>query len=178
MTEPDLLVAVPPDLREAYAEGCIAIEAEGLFLDERRWADWLDLFSEDVRYWVPTWRGDGNLASDPELEMSHIFYSGRAALEDRVARFTSPDSPASNPPPRTTHLLSGFRLLSGSESHRLHIRSSWVTHTYFPQRKASHALFGSQRHLLVRRDDAWIIQSKTVVIRNDHIPTMLDLYCI
>jgi 3-phenylpropionate/cinnamic acid dioxygenase small subunit len=173
-----LLQPIPEILRSEFAEACVVVENEGLFLDEARWHDWLGLFSDDVRYWVPAWRSDGRLTADPEMELSQIFYDGRAALEDRVTRFTSPDSPASNPAPRTTHLFSCFRLLEGSKPGSIHIRSSWVTHIFFPQRKAIHALFGSQRHTVISRDSRWLIREKTVVIVNDYIPTMLDVYCL
>jgi 3-phenylpropionate/cinnamic acid dioxygenase small subunit len=178
MNRSAFLEPVPEALRQEFVEGCETIEREAILLDERRWDEWLDVFSDDVQYWAPTWRGDGTLSSDPMLELSHIFYNNRRALEDRVARFTSRMSPASNPPPRTTHLLSGFRLLEGSASGRLHIRSSWVTHVFFPQRKASHALFGSRYETVVRRDKGWLIEAKTIVIKNDYIPTMLDVYCL
>ena len=165
-------------LLKEFNEGCDTIEKEAILLDEQRWDEWLALFADDVRYWVPTWRSDGQLTTDPAIELSHIYYDNRGALEDRVARFTSRDSPASNPAPRTTHILSGFRLLEGSNSETLHIRSSWVTHVFFPQRKTSHALFGLQRETLVRLHGAWLISAKTVVIKNDYIPTMLDIYCL
>jgi 3-phenylpropionate/cinnamic acid dioxygenase small subunit len=154
------------------------IELEATLLDLGRWDEWLALFAEDVRYWVPTWRSDGQLTTDPQTELAHIFYESRKPLEDRVARFTSSNSPASNPAPRTTHLLSGFRLLQGSEPGLLQIGYSWATHVFFPQRHASHAFFGFQRETLVQRGESWLIRAKTVIIQNDYIPTMLDVYCL
>jgi len=154
------------------------VELEAMLLDLGRWGEWLALFAEDVRYWVPTWRSDGQLTTDPQTELAHIFYDSRGPLEDRVSRFTSPSSPASNPAPRTTHVLSGFRLLGGSESGLLQVGYSWATHVFFPQRKASHVFFGLQRETLIRRGGSWLIREKTVIIQNDYIPTMLDIYCL
>lgn len=167
---------------EALCQELVAVrdrvELAAMLLDLRRWDEWLALFAEDVRYWVPTWRSDGQLTADPQTELSHIFYEGRRPLEDRVARLTSPSSPASNPAPRTTHVLSGFRLLRGSEPGLVQIGYSWATHVFFPQRKANHVFFGSQRETLIRRGESWLIRAKTVILQNDYIPTMLDIYCL
>jgi 3-phenylpropionate/cinnamic acid dioxygenase small subunit len=165
-------------LHQELLAGRDLIELEAALLDLGRWDEWLALFAGDVRYWVPTWRSDGQLTTDPQTELSYIFYESRRPLEDRVARFTSSNSPASNPAPRTTHVLSGLRLLQGSEPGLLRIGYSWATHIFFPQRKASHTFFGVQRETLIRRGESWLICEKTVVIQNDYIPTMLDVYCL
>lgn len=166
------------DMSAAFTAAASLIEEEGLLLDEARWDEWLALFTDDVRYWVPTWRGDGRLSTDPELEMSHIYYQDRDALADRVARFTSPDSPASNPRPRTTHMIGATRSLRGSEPASMMVRSSWATHIYHPRDRTSHVLFGSRQDTVVRCGEGWRIAAKTVVIQNDFIPTMLDIYCL
>jgi 3-phenylpropionate/cinnamic acid dioxygenase small subunit len=177
---PELQSSLPEmePLAGAFSAGCATIENEGVCLDEQRWDCWLSLYAEDVRYWVPTWRSNGILTTDPEIELSHIFYDSRKALEDRVSRFSSRESPASNPIPRTTHIFSAFQLVDGSTEESLHIRSSWVTHIYFPQKKGIHQIFGFQRYTIVRKAARWVIAAKTVQIQNDYIPTMLDVYCL
>ena len=55
-----------------------------MLLDERRWDEWIALYAPDCEYWVPTWRDEENLTSDPQAELSHIYYANRAGLEDRV----------------------------------------------------------------------------------------------
>jgi len=35
------------------------IHREALYLDERRWDDWLALYHDDAEFWVPAWRGLG-----------------------------------------------------------------------------------------------------------------------
>ena len=170
--------AAASDLDAAFRRACRVIEDEGLCLDEGRWDDWIALFAEDVRYWVPTWRSDGQLTSDPEVELSHIFYTSRTALEDRVTRFASANSPASNPPLRTTHLQSSFRLLSANGAGDLVVSNNWATHIFFPQGKETRTLFGVQRYNLVEAEGRFEIKAKTVFLKNDYISTMLDLYCL
>jgi 3-phenylpropionate/cinnamic acid dioxygenase small subunit len=153
------------------------LEDEGVFLDERRWEEWLDLYAHDCEYWVPAWTASGRLAQSPQAEVSHIFYSDRSALWDRIVRFTSGTSPASRPLPRTAHLLSAVHLLDhGADEMRL--RSTWATHVYFPYRRESHTFFGPAEGTLIRHDGRWLIGRKKVVLLNEYIPTMLDIYCL
>ena len=163
-------------LRGIFERGRSVIEREAIYLDEQRWDEWLALYADDVRYWAPTWRGDGKLTCDPELELSHIFYDNRAALEDRIKRVRSKDSPASNPVPRTTHMLCGFALLEGSGVGEVLIRCNWVTHIYYIQSRTTHALFGNLVYRLVEADGALRIREKTIIINNDYIPTLIDVY--
>ena len=58
---------------------------EARALDERRWADWLEFYAEDVEYWMPSWDDDDTLTNDPQNEVSLIYYANRQGLEDRVA---------------------------------------------------------------------------------------------
>jgi len=109
------------------------IEREAIYLDERRWDDWLSLFTEECEYWVPAWRDDDALIDDPQTEISHIYYTSRAALEDRIVRINSKLSPASSPLPRTTHMVGSTRQIEALSPERTRFRSSWATHVFWTQ---------------------------------------------
>jgi 3-phenylpropionate/cinnamic acid dioxygenase small subunit len=36
-----------------HTEVCSLLASEALFLDEQRWREWLDLYTEDAVYFVP-----------------------------------------------------------------------------------------------------------------------------
>lgn len=164
--------------QELLRSGTNLLYREAAALDDRRWDDWLALFTEDCEYWVPTWRTEEDLTGDPQCEMSHIYYAGRAGLEDRITRIRSRRSPASTPMMRTTHLV-GNVLISGSESDSiLRLRSSWVCHAFNPRRNESHTFFGNATYELIKIGESWRIAKKKTVLQNDYIPTMLDVYCI
>ncbi len=55
--------------------------SEARILDERRWNDWLALFTEQAWYWVPIEEGQ----SDPKTTIS-LMYDDRRLLETRVRR--------------------------------------------------------------------------------------------
>ena len=163
------------DFRDA---GVDVIEREAIAIDEQRWDDWLALFTPDCEYWMPSWKADGTPTNDPRTELSHIYYASRAGLEDRIVRIRSGRSPASNPMPRTLHLVGQIRFIEPPAAARMRLRSSWATQVYFPRTRETHAFFGTSQHELVRRDDAWLIAKKKVTLLNDYIPTMLDIYCV
>eukprot|EP00611_Tribonema_gayanum_P022932 TRINITY_DN4713_c0_g1_i1.p4 TRINITY_DN4713_c0_g1~~TRINITY_DN4713_c0_g1_i1.p4 ORF type:complete len:100 (-),score=17.48 TRINITY_DN4713_c0_g1_i1:616-915(-) len=59
---------------------------EAQAVDDREWDSWLALHEETVEYWVPAWDSEYETTSDPQAEMSLIYYNSRAGLEDRVFR--------------------------------------------------------------------------------------------
>ena len=154
------------------------IELEGVLLDERRWADWLALYTEDCVYWMPAWKSDDELGADPETELSHIYYVDRAALEDRIIRVTSSLSPASNPLARTTHMLSGLRPRGAAAAGAASFHTNWTTHVFWPATHQSHTFFGHADYDLRWQEDAWRIARKVIVLKNDYIPAVIDFYCL
>jgi len=161
----------------ALAAGIDLVHREAKLLDEQRWDDWLALYTEDCEYWMPAWKADGTLTADPRTELSHIYYASRAGLEDRVVRIRSGKSAASTPMPRTAHILGGV-LPAESPADRLRLGSTWVSHVFFPRSNESHAFFGRTEHELVLRGGGWRIAKKKILLQNDYIPTMLDVYCV
>ncbi len=160
------------------ATGTAVIQREALALDERRWDDWLALYAEDCEYWMPAWKSDDCLGADPRTEVSYFYYANRRGLEDRVARIRSGRSPASTPAPRTVHILNNIRLREPAEGDALKLGAAWVCHVYFPRSRDTQAFFGLVEHDLALRGDAWRIVRKKIVLQNEYVPTMLDIYCV
>lgn len=166
------------EARALLAAGEELLQREGAYLDEQRWDEWIALFAPDCEYWVPTWTSDRTLATDPQREMSHIYYANRQGLEDRIVRIRSGSSPASTPMPRTAHLVTAVLALEAPTPERLKLRSTWSSHVFFPRRRTSHTFFGYAHYEIARCENDWLIQRKKVVLQNDYIPSMLDFYCI
>ena len=65
-------------------------------LDDENWDEWLACYHPDVNFWMPSWDDDDSLVTNPETEISLIYYPTRQGLEDRVFRiktcllYTSP----------------------------------------------------------------------------------------
>jgi 3-phenylpropionate/cinnamic acid dioxygenase small subunit len=166
------------DPRELLAAGTEVLQREALYLDERRWDEWLALYTPDCEYWMPAWKSEDEIGQNPRTELSYFYYDNRTGLEDRVARVVSGRSAASSPMPGTTHMLNDIRLRDDPASGRMGLGASWVCQVYFPRLKESRAFFGRVEHDLVLRDESWLIARKKIVLQNDYIPTMLDFYCV
>ena len=162
---------------QSLAAGAELVHREARLLDEQRWDEWLALYAEDCEYWMPAWKAYGTPTADPQTELSHIYYASRAGLEDRVVRIRSGKSPASTPTPRTVHIV-GSVLPLESPADRLRLASTWVTHVYFPRSRESHAFFGRSEHELALAGGELRIAKKKILLQNDYIPTMLDVYCV
>ena len=89
---------------------------EARLLDARKLGDWLDLYCDDAVFWVPAVTMAGAHTTDPETSLNFIYIAGRAALEARVFRVESGGSLASNPLPRTRHLVTGVMIDSDGPS--------------------------------------------------------------
>lgn len=151
---------------------------EGHYLDAQRWDDWLALYCEDAEFWMPAWKDEHALTESPEREVSLIYYSARAGLEDRVWRVRSGLSVASLMLPRTAHAISGVVLEECAADGALALRSSWSCHVYDVKRATQHVFFGRYEHRLRNVSGAWRIAAKKIVLANDRIPTMVDFYCV
>jgi benzoate/toluate 1,2-dioxygenase beta subunit len=53
---------------------------EALLIDTQRFAEWLELFTPEVEFWMPAWRDENSVTEDPDRELSLIYYKGRRNL--------------------------------------------------------------------------------------------------
>ena len=148
---------------------------EAAYLDERRWSEWLALYTEDAEFWVPAWDEDGIVTADHESQLSLIYYPNRAGLEDRVWRIQSGLSPATSLLARSCHLLTNVRLTTVSESHA-HVSSHWQTHIYLPEKQHAFTYFGFYEHILQMKEETLRIAKKKIILLNDVVESVLDIY--
>lgn len=151
------------------------LHREASHLDRKRWDDWLALYEPDATFWMPSWDDDGTLIDDPHREISLMYYSSRRGLEERVARIRSGLSSASIPLPRTCHLLSGIRIESEDER-SVAVESSFAVHCY--RNGETQTFFGAYEHVLRKNGDQLSIARKKIVLVNDVIPSVLDVYSV
>jgi len=150
---------------------------EAAYLDKRDWDSWLALYCVDVEFWAPAWKSEDEPTADPDREISLLYYSSRLGLEERVQRLRTGKSIATTPASRTAHLI-GNILLGTATDNACEVESSWTVHVYDPRLKTQHVLFGRYEHRLRREGAGWKIARKKILLLNDHIPTMIDFYCL
>jgi len=97
--------------------------------DRQDWDEYLALFDENAEFHIPQWDSEHVYTTDPKREMSMVYYSARAGLEDRVFRIRTGKSAACTPMPRTLHLINNVRIEELADS-ELEVKAKWVTHYY------------------------------------------------
>ena len=149
---------------------------EARYLDDRDWDAWLECYAADAEFWMPSWDDDGRLIEDPQSEISLIYYPHRGGLEDRVFRIrTERSSATSLPEPRTSHHISNVEIL-GQCGGEVSVRFNWVTYSF--RYKIVDTYFGTSFYTLdVSRGDP-VIARKKVVLKNDYIHHVVDIYHI
>ena len=148
---------------------------EARLLDDRQWDEWLACYAPQVEFWMPAWDDDDTLTQDPSSELSLIYYTNRDGLEDRVFRIKTERSGASMPEPRTSHNLSNLEILS-DEGDRVWVRFNW--HTLSHRYKATDSYFGTSFYTLDLGGEVPVIVSKKVVLKNEYIHHVIDVYHI
>lgn len=146
---------------------------EARLLDDRQWDDWLACYAPKAAFWMPAWDDDDQLVEDPQSHISLIYYPNRDGLEDRIFRIKTERSGASTPEARTCHFISNIELLERRDD-ELDLRFNWQTlsHRY----KVTDSFFGTSFYTLDVRGEQPLIVAKKVVLKNDYIHQVIDIY--
>lgn len=130
---------------------------EARLVDEQRFDEWLALFAEDGRYWVP-------LAGAAQAE-GHAYNAladdDGLLLSLRVQRLKNPRAHSQHPRSRCQHVLQPPQVVAADEeAGTCELRTPFL---YIEARGARQLqLAGSATHRLVRAGDAWRIRLKRV----------------
>lgn len=152
------------------------LHAEARALDDRQWDDWLTFYHPDCRFWMPAWDDFDTLTEDPQNEMSLIYYPDRSGIEDRVFRIkTDRSSATSLPEPRTNHNLSNIEIIERT-SDSLKLRFNWLTLSFRYSETDQH--WGTSYYTLDLSGPRPLIRDKKVVLKNDRIHHVIDVYHI
>lgn len=105
------------DVSVTDARALVLLEAR--LLDERRFAEWLELFADDAVYWIPTQAGQAS----PHEALS-LIYEPKSLLAVRVERLQRGDMHVQSPPSRTVHHVSAVEV-DGDVVHSALIVAEW-----------------------------------------------------
>ncbi|EIK95734.1 toluate 1,2-dioxygenase subunit beta [Pseudomonas sp. M47T1] len=148
---------------------------EARYLDDKDWDSWLELYAPDATFWMPSWDDNDELTQDPQREISLIWYGRRDGLEDRVFRIKTERSSASVPDTRTSHNLSNIEVLEQGDG-VAQVRFNW--HTLSFRYKTVDSYFGTSFYTLDTRGEQPLIKAKKVVLKNDYVRQLIDVYHI
>src|ERR1700736_2625978 len=138
---------------------------EARLLDERRFHEWLDLFTDDVHYWMgaranrypriskaisilsPNRYVEDDKTRADELS---IFDETKQTLNARVARLETGMAWAEDPPSRTRHMISNVEVASEA-GHELTVYCNFIV--YRSRAESEEDFYVGARQDLLRRTD-------------------------
>jgi len=146
---------------------------EARLLDDKQWDDWLNCYHPAAEFWMPSWDDDGELTRDPQREISLIYYPNRGGLEDRVFRIKTERSAASTPEPRTGHNLHNIEIVS-QQGETVEVRYNWQTLSF--RYNTTDSYFGTTHVTIDLSSGQPLIKRKYIVLKNDYIHHVIDVY--
>ena len=138
---------------------------EAALLDEKRYAEWVDLFMEDAVYWIPANRFD----VDPKKHVS-IVYDSSQRLRERLGRMEHPYFWAQDPASRLSRIVGNVRLLESlGDGHLVESKFQMLE----LRRGHSRHFAGTYHHRLTPDPQrGWRIAAKTVYLINNDQPQL------
>jgi benzoate/toluate 1,2-dioxygenase subunit beta len=166
-----------PMARELTIEEIQAfLYAEARCLDDKDWDGWLAHYAPQATFHMPAWDDDDLLTEDPQREISLIWYGSKQGLEDRVFRIrTERSSATSLPEPRTSHNISNVEIVEQAGG-TLKLRFNWFNLSF--RYKSTDSYFGTSFYTIDTAGERPLITAKKVVLKNDYIHHVVDIYQI
>ena len=163
------LAALASLLLQREVEDFLYREAD--LLDARRFDDWLALFTEDARYWMPMRRNvpahDGDREFTREGTDVNWFDEGKDTLARRVAQLATGLHWAEEPPSRICHMVSNVQVVHASPSaespSEVTVRCRFLVYRNRVETETD-LLVGKREDTLRRVDGAWKIARRMVVL--------------
>jgi 3-phenylpropionate/cinnamic acid dioxygenase small subunit len=167
------VTAIAPDLTRLLVRQEIEdfLYREADLLDERRYEEWLALFTDDARYWMPMRR---NVPRDePEREFTregadvNWFDEGKETLTRRVQQILTGVHWAEEPPSRICHMISNVEILTmspaGASPTEVLVKSRFLVYRNRVETETD-LLVGKREDVLRRVDGRWRIARRKIVL--------------
>ena len=150
---------------------------EARLLDERRFHEWLQLFTDDVRYWMVT-RSNLYARSSKAIAILNpgrtvdetteedglaILDESKKTLEGRIARLETGMAWAEDPPSRTRHLIANIELAPGHAPPELEVYSNFIVYRNRSETEQDFYV-GTRRDILRRVGSALRISGRKITL--------------
>jgi 3-phenylpropionate/cinnamic acid dioxygenase small subunit len=151
---------------------------EARLLDERRFDDWLGLFTDDVHYWmtarsnryprsskaIAVLDADRYPEEDPAgADELGLFDEDIKTLTARVARLATGMAWAEDPPSRTRHLITNIEIAPEASGTELTVHSNFIVYRSRGETEQDFYV-GARQDRLRRVDGAWKIASRRMIL--------------
>ncbi|GAA2646246.1 aromatic-ring-hydroxylating dioxygenase subunit beta [Streptomyces vastus] len=170
-TTPAVSMSPVDQATQHEVEQFLYTEAE--LLDDHRYTEWIELFTDDVHYWLPTRMTRSMRERDAEVsgpDGAAFFDDDKNFLAGRVRRLTSGQSWSEEPPSRTRRLLTNIRVTE-LETGELRVRSNF--HVLRSRLERHQDSFFGERTDILRRTagtPGFRIARRTIVLDTTTLP--------
>jgi 3-phenylpropionate/cinnamic acid dioxygenase small subunit len=146
-------------------EDFLYLEAE--LLDERRLREWLELFTDDVRYWMPVRHNPLERPAEVTEELSKpgesfYFNDNYETLRIRVEKVYAKTAWAEMPPSRTRRLISNVRVKQDAGG-ALQADSNFIVYRTRME-KDEDFFVGTRKDILRRVNGGFKIAGRTIIL--------------
>jgi 3-phenylpropionate/cinnamic acid dioxygenase small subunit len=151
---------------------------EARLLDERRFHQWLELLTDDIRYWMPVRttrypKGSKAIAilDRDRYEAEELAKEGELAVLDetkqtlsmRVARLDTGLAWAEDPPSRTRHIIANVEVEAGDKDSELKVYANFIV--YRNRGETEQDFFVGRREDVLRQvDGTWKIARRKIIL--------------
>ena len=151
---------------------------EARLLDERRFHEWVELFTEDVRYWMPIRsnrypaeskaigrldQGQDAAIERVQAEELALLDETKATLRSRIARLDTGMAWAEDPPSRTRHMVSNIEVQEGDTASELQVYSNYLVYRTRAETEQDFYI-GRREDVLRHIDSAWKIARRKILL--------------
>jgi 3-phenylpropionate/cinnamic acid dioxygenase small subunit len=151
---------------------------EARLLDERRFHEWLELLSEDIRYWMPVRSNrypkaskaisildsdryaEEELAKEDELA---ILDETKETLARRIARLDTGMAWAEDPPSRTRHLIANIEVEPGESESEVKVYSNFIVYRNRGETEQDFYV-GGRQDVLRKVNGTWKIAHRKIIL--------------
>ena len=139
---------------------------EAELLDERKYEEWLDLFTDDAHYFMPMRRNVPHDESEREFTRAgadvNWFDEGKDTLTRRVAQIRTGIHWAEEPPSRICHMVSNVQVLHVSDT-EVGVKSRFLIYRNRVETETD-VLVGKREDLLRRVNGGFKIARRRIVL--------------
>jgi len=135
-------------------------------LDDRQFEAWLDLLTDDIRYWMPMRRNvkfdDQESENTRELQDMNWFDEGKETLTQRVRQILTGVHWAEEPLSRVSHMVSNVRLLQATPE-EVQVKCRFLIYRN-RQQDETDFFVGKREDTLRKVDGEWKIARRKVIL--------------
>lgn len=141
---------------------------EARLLDQRRFEEWVELFTDDAFYWAPP--RSNRLSKDEAQEVGALgdlayLEEDKESLRGRVKKLRTGMAWAEEPRSRTRHIIANVEVHPGNSESEVEVSSDFIV--YRSRLETDQDFFvGTREDILRKVDGHWKIAKRTIIL--DH----------